>query len=101
MILTIGYRGPMRITCGVPQDSVLGPTPWNVFYDDDQDTGSRVLKMNSYVDDLAMVINGKSAEEISEQTTTAVAQGVAVVMMIGRRVMSCTLPLWQMSWSVH
>lgn len=32
--LEIGDRSEIEITCGIPQGSVLGPTLWNVLYDE-------------------------------------------------------------------
>lgn len=99
--LMMGDSEMMDITCGVPQGSVLGPTLWNIFYD--EVLRIRVpdgVKMIAYADDLALVVEGISSEEIKEITTIAIKrvtqwmtrQGLSIaqektetVMLVGRR----------------
>ena len=54
-----------QMTCGVPRGSVLGPTLWNVLYDD-------ILRLKTpegitlvaYADDLAIVATAKKEEQL-------------------------------------
>ncbi|KAJ3658820.1 hypothetical protein Zmor_010541 [Zophobas morio] len=52
------------MTAGVPQGSVLGPLLWNIFDDE-------VLRMVGYADDLAVIVIGKSKEDLRERTEEA------------------------------
>ena len=56
--------GEFEMTAGVPQGSVLGPLLWNIFYDE-------VLRMVGYADDLAVIVIGKSKEDLRERTEEA------------------------------
>jgi hypothetical protein len=58
-----------RVTGGVPQGSVLGPTLWNVLYDQIMaiDVGNEV-GMVCYADDLAISISARTSREIIAKT---------------------------------
>lgn len=76
--LQVGEEGKLEMTCGVPQGSVLGPTLWNIYYD-----GVLRLRMPegttqvAYADDLALVVEGSSEEDIPQRTSRAIARVVA------------------------
>lgn len=62
------------MTADVPQGSVLGPTLWNGTYDgvlkvaNDPDAGVRSV---AYADDLALLIKGRTEEEVEERANNA------------------------------
>ena len=60
------------MTCGVPQGSILGPTLWNIFYDQilrtDTGLGNTIL---AYADDLALLITASTYTILEEKIQTA------------------------------
>lgn len=53
-----------KITCGVPQGSVLGPILWNIAYDRVLSRGSyHGCSMICYADDTLLIARGRNAEE--------------------------------------
>ena len=62
-----------RVTCGVPQGSVLGPTLWNAMYNGvlglSLPQGTTIV---GYADDLALVVVAKTIEILSQNCSTAV-----------------------------
>lgn len=90
-----------KVTCGVPQGSLLGPLLWNLFYD-------RILRLDweegtelfAYADDLALVVKAKTREQLEDKASYAVqsitseltsmglkiaAQKTEIVLLQGRR----------------
>ncbi|KAL4083690.1 hypothetical protein QTP88_029006 [Uroleucon formosanum] len=67
-----GQRAEVKLTYGVPQGSVLGPTLWNVLYDDllrvPLPEGVEYL---AFADDVALVATAKDAYELEEKLTVA------------------------------
>lgn len=61
-----------RMVCGVLQGSILGPTLWNVFYDqvlrEDYGPGCSLI---GYADDLALVTSAPSKSMLIERMTAA------------------------------
>ena len=95
-----GRRTRKKITSGVPQGSVLGPTLWNVFYDGVLRLRLEGVELVAYADDLALVVTAKTCAEIEERANTAIrvitewldvrrlqlaAEKTEAVLMIGRR----------------
>ena len=68
----VGERSRLRLTCGVPQGSVLVPLLWNLYYDDvfrvEMFDGVTLI---GYVDDLALVAAGKSGTQLRHKINTA------------------------------
>lgn len=62
----------VRLTGGVPQGSILGPTLWNLLYDD-------LFKINlpqethliGFADDVALIVSAKTEEALMENANTA------------------------------
>ncbi|VVC41810.1 Reverse transcriptase domain [Cinara cedri] len=72
---------PRPVTCGVPQESVLGPVLWNVFYDGLLETrmpaGARLVAFADDVAVLGTANSGALLEEILNPALEAVAGWMA------------------------
>lgn len=70
-----GYTNIKRISSGVPQGSVLGPTLWNVMYNDlllmKQPLG---VELVGFADDIAMVVTAKTEEVLMNRANTALVR---------------------------
>lgn len=54
-----------RITCGVPQGSILGP----IMYINDIVKSSRIMKFVLFVDDTNIIVSGENLEQLLKQVT--------------------------------
>ncbi|CAH2242961.1 jg27874 [Pararge aegeria aegeria] len=62
----------IKVCCGVPQGSILGPTLWNILYDGvfkiKHEEG---VKLVGFADDLALVVVAKTEKTLVPRTNTA------------------------------
>jgi len=78
------YGAVHKMSCGVPQGSVLGSILWNLFY-------NKVLKENrlknvqliAYADDLAIITTAKTKSDLEIHTELVVTETASVLQNLG------------------
>lgn len=77
----------MAVTCGVPQGSVLGPTLWNLFYDQVLELPlEEGVEAVAYADDIAVLVKAKTVHELREKSTFAMKNVLSQLSKMGLRV---------------
>lgn len=79
-----GCKTEMVLSCGVPQGSVLGPTLWNVLYDDLLSMPlPRGVEYLAFADDVALVATVEETYTLEKMLSTAAKQVVTKLADIG------------------
>lgn len=74
----------MAVSCELPQGSVLGPTLWNLFYNQVLELPlEKGVEAVAYADDIAVLVKAKTVHELREKSTFAMKNVLSQLSKMG------------------